>query len=587
MDIDLKDFEGRQAAVEAMVDDGAMVAAMDTKVYESLRSKIGGWTTTQQKFRMANGMVVSGKASWAGHVNVKGVEVNGEFEVFDSSGSWKFLFGKPLLEQFSAVHDYGKESIVLRGKRGNWKEVFNGGLGAVITPNPAPVLEERSQQDVLRPIAQVQEVLEESAEPAGGVTVKALTPLDREVNDLHLNERSLVANNAEQHGPEATPSRQRYTPQIEEVPDEEPAQVYADSSGSENALDWETGAGSEDGWLMEAEFEDWLREARRLRRREIVKQQEELEHRQRKRRRIWEVEEEKRDADWVTWLRQRRAEPGLRKWFFWRNRLRSPDPPRRLCVRSQGGNNAPPSREVSMDARSNDEHHIDHASAELQPHDVVNPAEETMSGVIKGGEMRNETKDMPNDTRADSVGGFNEPPSREVLNETSNASPKHADRDQTVPICILQASEDHPGQSDIGMDFFPDTLDQSEDVNLFTHNDGEKGAFRPERVREILRKVKIGPNLSVDQKLKVEQLLGMYADCFTLSISEVRPVKNAVHLLNIPEGATFPKKVRQKALTPPQREYLHAKIDELLEAGVIERCNPEDVKRLTKERDSR
>ncbi|KAJ3898378.1 hypothetical protein F5879DRAFT_774732, partial [Lentinula edodes] len=115
MGIGLKDNEGRAATVEAMVDDGAMVAAMDTRVYKSLRSKIGGWKPTQRKFRMANGTIVPGEARWEGHINVKGVEVDGEFEVFDSGGSWKFLFGKPLLEQFSAVHDYGKESIVLRG----------------------------------------------------------------------------------------------------------------------------------------------------------------------------------------------------------------------------------------------------------------------------------------------------------------------------------------------------------------------------------------------------------------------------------------------------------------------------------------
>ncbi|GAV99845.1 Retrovirus-related Pol polyprotein from transposon opus Includes: ame: Full=Protease [Lentinula edodes] len=130
----------------------------------------------------------------------------------------------------------------------------------------------------------------------------------------------------------------------------------------------------------------------------------------------------------------------------------------------------------------------------------------------------------------------------------------------------------------LGPDFFPDALDQSNNVNLFTRNDGEQGAFQPEHVREILRKVKIGPQLSMNQRAQVEQLLSEYADCFALSVGEVRLVKNAIHKLNIPEGATFPKKVRQKSLTPPQREYLHAKVDELLEAGVIKRCNLEDVK---------
>ncbi|KAJ3902955.1 hypothetical protein F5879DRAFT_804480, partial [Lentinula edodes] len=115
MDISLKDSEGKHAEVEAMVDDGAMVAAMDVAVYEELRDKLGGWEPTERKFRMANGSVVPGTAHWKGRVSVKGVEEDGGFEVFDSGGSWKFLFGKPLLERFSAVHDYRKDAIILKG----------------------------------------------------------------------------------------------------------------------------------------------------------------------------------------------------------------------------------------------------------------------------------------------------------------------------------------------------------------------------------------------------------------------------------------------------------------------------------------
>jgi hypothetical protein len=55
-------------------------------------------------------------------------------------------------------------------------------------------------------------------------------------------------------------------------------------------------------------------------------------------------------------------------------------------------------------------------------------------------------------------------------------------------------------------------------------------------------------------------------------------VEGAVHKLDIPEGATFSKKVRQRPLTPPQKKYLHGKIEEMLEAGVIEECSPADVK---------
>ncbi|KIK58484.1 hypothetical protein GYMLUDRAFT_117593, partial [Collybiopsis luxurians FD-317 M1] len=96
--------------------------------------------------------------------------------------------------------------------------------------------------------------------------------------------------------------------------------------------------------------------------------------------------------------------------------------------------------------------------------------------------------------------------------------------------------------------------------------------------REILQQVKIGPGLSVEQHQRVEELLTSYADCFALSVSKVRPVLGAVHTLHIPDNTKFSTKVQQKSLTPPQREYLHTKIDELVAAGVIECCSPEQVK---------
>ncbi|GAW03058.1 Retrovirus-related Pol polyprotein from transposon opus Includes: ame: Full=Protease [Lentinula edodes] len=526
---------------------------------------------------MANGTVVPGAARWTGRISVEGVEVEGEFEVFDSGGSWKFLFGKPLLERFSAVHDYRKESIMLHGKRGAWREVFNGGMGTVVAPQPIPRLENRSQRNIPRPAAQTHAVLDESEGPAGGVTVKALTPLDREVDDLRRNKQNHVTNDIGQYEPKAEPPGRRCTAWIEEAPDEEVTQASVGPCISGDTMECGTNEDQEaDRWVTEGELEEWLREDRRMRREETIKWQEELELRQRERRKLWEKEEEQRDAEWAAWLKRQRAEPGLRRWFFWRNRFKTLDPPRRLRVESLGGDNAPPSREVSADMSPTSEHSVNRISAETHSHRGSSLKVSTRAEEEAGAESDAEV--MPNGSRADSVGGFDMPPSREVSNEDLPVNPQNADQAQTAPVCVLLADEEYPNQSDMGVDFFPDALDQSDNANLFTRNDGEAGAFRPERVKEILRKVRIGENLSADQRTRVEQLLSEYADCFALSVGEVRPVKGAVHRLNIPEGSTFPKKVRQKSLTPPQREYLHAKVDELLEAGVIERCNPEDVK---------
>ncbi|TEB28852.1 hypothetical protein FA13DRAFT_1580987, partial [Coprinellus micaceus] len=102
--------------------------------------------------------------------------------------------------------------------------------------------------------------------------------------------------------------------------------------------------------------------------------------------------------------------------------------------------------------------------------------------------------------------------------------------------------------------------------------------FAKERVEEVLQQVQIGDDLTAAQREEVKALVAEYADCFALSVSEVFPVEGAVHKLDIPEGATFSKKVRQRPLTPPQKKYLHGKIEEMLEAGVIEECSPADVK---------
>jgi transposase InsO family protein len=101
---------------------------------------------------------------------------------------------------------------------------------------------------------------------------------------------------------------------------------------------------------------------------------------------------------------------------------------------------------------------------------------------------------------------------------------------------------------------------------------------KPERVQELLRLIKIGDDLSPEQRQQVTELITSFADVFALSVSEVKIVENAVHHLDIPQDASFSMKVHQKPLTPPQRRYLYDSIDTMIEAGVIEACKPEDVK---------
>ncbi|KIK36028.1 hypothetical protein CY34DRAFT_61302, partial [Suillus luteus UH-Slu-Lm8-n1] len=69
-----------------------------------------------------------------------------------------------------------------------------------------------------------------------------------------------------------------------------------------------------------------------------------------------------------------------------------------------------------------------------------------------------------------------------------------------------------------------------------------------------------------------------YTDIFACSLGEVIPVPGAVHRLNIPEGTAFNLRAHQQPLMPPQMEFLHGKIDEMLKARIIEHALPEAAK---------
>jgi hypothetical protein len=142
-----------------------------------------------------------------------------------------------------------------------------------------------------------------------------------------------------------------------------------------------------------------------------------------------------------------------------------------------------------------------------------------------------------------------------------------------TPICVV--TEDTPPNGD------DNTLTEV-NVGALKNNDTlftrMTHPHKPERVQELLCLVTIGDDLQEDERQKVQQLISDFADIFALSVSEVKVAKNAVHHLDIPPNTTFPLKVHQKPLTPPQCRYLYDSIDTMLEAGIIEPCKPEDVK---------
>jgi len=56
---------------------------------------------------------------WKGVLELGGIQAEGEFEIFDSGGGWEFLFGKPLLHRFKALHDFDMNTVTIRSEHGS------------------------------------------------------------------------------------------------------------------------------------------------------------------------------------------------------------------------------------------------------------------------------------------------------------------------------------------------------------------------------------------------------------------------------------------------------------------------------------
>ncbi|KAJ3822824.1 hypothetical protein F5880DRAFT_1656188 [Lentinula raphanica] len=455
-----------------MVDDGAMVAAMDSGVYHRLREEIGGWSSSVRRFRMADGSVVLGVASWEGRISVGGVAVDGIFEVFDSGGSWQFLFRKPLLESFRAVHDYRNDTLRVENERKQKRLIFNQGLGSKVL-EVKPMQAKMSTSCPIRLVEEDQCIVASEAE-IGGVSKGCEAPLCRRVpTDSVLQ----VLPDSADHTSQKLQATREPRVSVESV-------VEPELVGPEELeRQFREARRQQDLWVKE-----WLRRAKDEERRE----------------------EHMRERKWKVWWTANFSKGARLLRFRRRNRVTR------------------------------------------TPHKVV---------AAWGSEKRKRRRRNKRKKRVSLVGGSHAPPSRAVLSDSVSGifrtNPRSVDQtEQMAPVCVVTDEEiELPG---IGSDLLPDGLD-TEAKGVFTRNEGPDGAFRPARVEEILKQVTIGSGLSREQLEKVKALLASYADCFALSIGEVRPVPGAVHKLNVPGDAKFSTKVRQKGLTPPQREYLHKK----------------------------
>ena len=160
------------------------------------------------------------------------------------------------------------------------------------------------------------------------------------------------------------------------------------------------------------------------------------------------------------------------------------------------------------------------------------------------------------------TGGSSEtnPPLREVQYNAPNVTAEICTDNLAIPAVVMPI--------DITQ------VDGDPDSVLTRNND----PYKKERTMRIVQEVTIGPDITLDQRQAVQELLTEYADCFALSIKEVNAIPGAVHKLNIPEGTTFRTKIPPRSYNPDQRAFVNTKVNEMLEAGVIRPIHPREVR---------
>jgi hypothetical protein len=368
---------GEALTVRALFDGGAMVSAMGTKAFNKVQHSLGNTTQSKRRLRMADGTIVPSQRKWEGPIELGNARVTGGFEVFDGKGGWDFLFGKPLLRQFKAVHDYGADTVTVK-----------------------------------HPHTGLEIVLHNQSHPS---TVNT------------MNEKGI-----------------RLTLDVEQ---------------RENTIGGTSGE-------------------------------------------------------------------------------------------------KPPSRQVpstiDIDIQPMYDKNIE--NVDRQP-SIPNEAIETKQPTeVELGEETNK--------QSDNSGGEEQPPSREVI----------IDLDSDRKICNANNVPGYGLDNLIQVNHIDNTGAGS---NVYTrHTD----PFKPERVARIISEVTIGPDTTPDERREVENLIAEFADCFALAMSEVNTVPGAVHKLNIPPETKFRTRIGQRSLNPAQKEYLHTKVDEMVEAGVIAPIHPRDVR---------
>ena len=122
--VELQGNKGITSIIGGLFDEGAFVNSICSKKLAPLQRTLGAPTPSSKILRMANRGRVSSEGHWCRDVSLGGKTVKACFENFPSGSGWSLLFGKPLLKQFSPIHDYVTDTIMIPSN-GKWTTLVN------------------------------------------------------------------------------------------------------------------------------------------------------------------------------------------------------------------------------------------------------------------------------------------------------------------------------------------------------------------------------------------------------------------------------------------------------------------------------
>jgi hypothetical protein len=150
------------------------------------------------------------------------------------------------------------------------------------------------------------------------------------------------------------------------------------------------------------------------------------------------------------------------------------------------------------------------------------------------------------------IKGGEEPPAREVSTSSSPLKRMHPDTKTVIADINVLVTQETQGEEEQLLGEIPELEPRTSDTSIYTR---QTDPFNPARVKEIIRQVEFGKDLSIEEREELEQFVRENADSFALALKEVIPIPGATLNLNVPENTTFNLRVHQRPLTPEQSKF--------------------------------